>query len=213
MKKKNFFRHFVETLQARSLLGMLLLAPMGASAQVTIGSGDIPKTTLDIIGDTLNVHGEGFRLIDGNQAPNKVLTCQENGVGTWQNLQLPKGTDLEPYTAEDGWTITSQSLVYYGNLVTVRARFQRTGAPVTSTPSGGLIIGYIKSEYAPFENANVSSICPIMNSVATIIDNPGIVSSCLGDASLRLYFPTRMSITVNTDEIVFITLTFIHTPL
>ena len=88
MKKKNFFRHFVETLPARFLLATMLLAPMGASAQVTIGSGDLPQATLDIIGDTATVHGEAFRLIDGNQKAGKVLTCQENGVGTWKEPLL-----------------------------------------------------------------------------------------------------------------------------
>jgi len=86
MKKTNFFRHFVETLQARSLLGMLLLAPLGASAQVTIGSGALPQATLDIVGTypTDADKGKAFRLDDGNQAPGKVLTCQDNGIGTWK---------------------------------------------------------------------------------------------------------------------------------
>jgi len=90
MKKTNFFRHFVETLSARSLLGMLLLAPMGASAQVTIGSGDLPQATLDIIRHNPSETGKAFRLDDGNQAPGKILTCGENGVGTWQYAALPR---------------------------------------------------------------------------------------------------------------------------
>ena len=76
MKKNVFLK--------RLLLAAVLFAPTGANAQVTIGSGDLPQATLDIIGDTATVHSEAFRLIDGNQAPGKVLTCQENGVGTWQ---------------------------------------------------------------------------------------------------------------------------------
>ena len=73
------------------LLAAMLLAPLGASAQVTIGSGDLPQATLDIIGDTATVHGEAFRLIDGNQADGKVLMCHENGIGTWEDLFI--GTD------------------------------------------------------------------------------------------------------------------------
>ena len=76
MKKNVFLK--------RLLLAAMMSAPFGLSAQVTIGSGDLPQATLDIIGDTVTVHGEGFRLIDGNQAPGKVLTCQENGIGSWQ---------------------------------------------------------------------------------------------------------------------------------
>ena len=67
------------------LAAMVFLAPTGASAQVTIGSNIPPEATLDIIGDTANVHGQAFRLIDGNQAPGRVLTCGGNGIGTWQN--------------------------------------------------------------------------------------------------------------------------------
>ena len=90
MKKTNFFRHFVETLPATSLLGMLLLAPMGASAQVTIGSDALPQATLDVVGTypTAADKGKAFRLDDGNQAPGKVLICQDNGVGTWQNFAM-----------------------------------------------------------------------------------------------------------------------------
>ena len=60
MKKLSFLKCFVETLpsaseslvktlRATSLLGMMLLAPMGATAQVTIGSGDLPQATLDVV--------------------------------------------------------------------------------------------------------------------------------------------------------------------
>ena len=60
MKKLSFLKCFVETLpvaseslvktlRATSLLGMMVLAPMGASAQVTIGSGDLPAATLDVV--------------------------------------------------------------------------------------------------------------------------------------------------------------------
>ena len=323
MKKNVFFR--------RMLLSAMLLAPMDASAQVTIGSSGLPQATLDVVASktdgstaegiiaprltlaqlkaadaryldaqtgaivyvtdatggttakTANVTAAGYYYFDGTvwqkmggmvaadmpdavtadngltENPNnniqlggtltknttidlgtfslthsgtgktvistplqynnsgasagagKVLTSDASGNATWQDPRIPIGTDPTPYTAEDGWTITSQNLTYYGNLVTVRARFLRTGAAVTSTPSAGLLIGHIKSEYAPFPNANVSCISPIMESQYGIfIDNPGIIASCLTDTTLRLYFPTRMSITVNTNEIVFITLTFIH---
>ena len=129
MKKLSFLKCFVETLpvaseslvktlRATSLLGMMLLAPMGASAQVTIGSDALPQATLDIIGDTLTAHGEAFRLIDGNQAPGKVLTCQENGVGTWEYpvyeirgvrgeaIDFPLRNDLSGFMKQSGAYIT-----------------------------------------------------------------------------------------------------------
>ena len=60
MKKLSFLKCFVETLpvaseslvktlRATSLLGMMVLAPIGATAQVTIGSGDLPAATLDVV--------------------------------------------------------------------------------------------------------------------------------------------------------------------
>jgi len=60
MKKLSFLKCFVETLSsafeslvktlpATSLLGMMLLAPMGATAQVTVGSSDLPQATLDVV--------------------------------------------------------------------------------------------------------------------------------------------------------------------
>jgi len=78
--KSNFF--------TKLCLAAMLFAPMSASAQVTIGSKTLPQTTLDIIGDTATVHGQAFRLIDGNQSSGKVLTAGEDGVGTWQDVAL-----------------------------------------------------------------------------------------------------------------------------
>ena len=65
---------------------LLLCALVIAKAQVTIGSGALPQATLDIVCSYSNdsEKGKAFRLDDGNQAPGKVLTCAENGVGSWQ---------------------------------------------------------------------------------------------------------------------------------
>ena len=99
MKKLSFLKCFVETLpvaseslvktlRATSLLGMMVLAPIGASAQVTIGSGALPQATLDIVGNPSET-GKAFRLDDGNQADGKVLTATgDNGIGTWKPIAL-----------------------------------------------------------------------------------------------------------------------------
>ena len=75
---------------------LLLCALVIAKAQVTIGSGTLPQATLDIVGSYSNdsEKGKAFRLDDGNQAPGKVLTCGENGVGSWQlsTVSLITGT-------------------------------------------------------------------------------------------------------------------------
>ena len=60
MKKLSFLKCFVETLpvaseslvktlRATSLLGMMVLAPIGATAQVTVGAGTLPAATLDVV--------------------------------------------------------------------------------------------------------------------------------------------------------------------
>jgi hypothetical protein len=59
------------------------------SAQVTIGADNAPQATLDVIGDTANVHGNAFRLIDGNQRINYVLTSDADGKGTWKPTTIP----------------------------------------------------------------------------------------------------------------------------
>ena len=122
MKKTNFFRHFVETLPARFLLATMLLAPMGASAQVTIGSGALPQATLDIVGTypTDADKGKAFRLDDGNQAPGKILTCGENGVGTWQlsTVSLIQGT-WDDVNANEPLSTSKDAPTYTGLSVTL----------------------------------------------------------------------------------------------
>ena len=88
MKKNVFFRQRLLSAAEVLLLAAMMSAPFTVSAQVTIGSGDLPQATLDIIRHNPSETGKAFRLDDGNQAPGKVLTCGENGVGTWQ----PSGT-------------------------------------------------------------------------------------------------------------------------
>ena len=157
MKKLSFLKCFVETLlsaseslvktlRATSLLGMMVLAPMGATAQVTIGSGDLPQATLDIIGDTLNVHGEAFRLIDGNQALGKILTCQENGIGTWQpnciegkfdgsQLFIPFADNTDRFIQYAGASITlppGKWVVISGTLLTLISDISALNSAITA---------------------------------------------------------------------------------
>jgi len=93
MKKKNFF--------SKLLIATMMGVPFMANAQVTIGSSDIPQATLDIRGNP-NETGKAFRLTDGNQAPGKVLTAGENGIGTWQNsgITILQSTMPQPETAK-----------------------------------------------------------------------------------------------------------------
>jgi hypothetical protein len=66
----------------------LLCEQTGVFAQVTIGSGADPQTTLDIIGDTATVKGMGFRLIDGNQGAGRFLVSDANGIGAWTQAEI-----------------------------------------------------------------------------------------------------------------------------
>jgi len=77
MKKYNFFKTAI-------IISLLVNgAAFNANAQVTIGANEPPQATLDIIGDTANVKGNGFRLIDGNEGKGKILVSNADGVGTW----------------------------------------------------------------------------------------------------------------------------------
>ena len=75
MRTKNFFLTL--------LLTAMISVPAHLGAQVTIGSAEPPQATLDIRGAE-DETGQAFRLVDGNQAPGRVLTAVGNdGMGTW----------------------------------------------------------------------------------------------------------------------------------
>ena len=78
MKTKNYFLTL--------LLAAMMCVPFTASAQVTIGSTELPEAMLDIRAyPEMDERGQGFRLVDGNQASGRVLTAVCNdGFGTWQ---------------------------------------------------------------------------------------------------------------------------------
>ena len=133
------------------LLIAMMCAPLALSAQVTIGSGALPQATLDIVG-AAGETGKAFRLDDGNQAPDKVLTCQENGVGTWQ-VAMPKTQVTEGVlTAADGWQVNTQRFSTYGDVVTMSGRIIRTGSDFTTADANpnGNIIGSITGDYAAY---------------------------------------------------------------
>ena len=120
MKIKNF----IKTAAVCLLLGNTALS----NAQVTIGSRALPQATLDIIGDTLNVHGKGFRLIDGNQSTGKVLTCRENGIGTWEYVALYRIAGTKPPTSHP----PLQFALNYNGIESEYIR--QTGASITLPP-------------------------------------------------------------------------------
>jgi hypothetical protein len=88
--------------RAASLLGMMLFTGFTAAAQTTIGSGDMPQAMLDIVGSYSSdtEKGKAFRLDDGNQAPGKLLTAKDNGIGSWQYYarSVHEGNRLEADT-------------------------------------------------------------------------------------------------------------------
>ena len=76
MKQKNYFLSL--------LLAAMMCVPFTKIAQVTIGSTDLPQAMLDIRAyPEKDERGQGFRLIDGNEFPGRVLTAGEDGIGTW----------------------------------------------------------------------------------------------------------------------------------
>ncbi|MDR1652082.1 MAG: hypothetical protein LBS01_00250, partial [Prevotellaceae bacterium] len=67
------------------ILGFLaLMSGAVLTAQVGINT-DNPTNTLHIVGDTANVKGQAFRLVDGNEQDSAVLVGDENGAGTWMS--------------------------------------------------------------------------------------------------------------------------------
>ena len=97
------------------LLATMMCVPFTASAQVTIGSTDLPQATLDIRGAEGET-GRAFRLIDGNHnVPGRVLTLGENGIGTWVDVEKVIAgnvgrTDIgDFFIVADGWEIINQA--------------------------------------------------------------------------------------------------------
>jgi len=100
MKKFNVFGKRLLSVAEVLLLATMMGAPLTASAQVTIGSGDLPQATLDIVGAATET-GKAFRMTDGNQADGKVLTVVgDNGIATWKNARLTilQATEPQPTT-------------------------------------------------------------------------------------------------------------------
>jgi len=102
----------------------LFLVPTSTSGQVTIGSSVQPQATLDIIGDTAIVHGQAFRLIDGNESQGRVLTVGENGVATWRYTSLYRVVGVRP-TSEIRFPLISSTSIQY---------HRQTGAHITLPP-------------------------------------------------------------------------------
>jgi hypothetical protein len=123
MKKKTILLGFLAIWCGLSIL----------SAQVTIGK-DVPaQATLDIIGDTANIHGQAFRLIDGNQGSGKIIMSNAGGIGTWTGAQqllsqIPFIDIPQFFEARTGWTILTYGCQRYGRVFQFRLRIQNTTA-------------------------------------------------------------------------------------
>jgi hypothetical protein len=123
MTKKTFLLGFTALWCGLSML----------SAQVTIGKDIAPQTTLDIIGDTANVHGKAFRLIDGNQLNSRVLTSDNNGVGTWKQIITP--VIFGDFSTATGVNLCKDSLISPTSNFFVGDMFRNTGAYI-DLPNG-----------------------------------------------------------------------------
>jgi len=123
MKKKSFL--------ARLFLSATLFAPIGANAQVTIGSNAAPQATLDIIGSP-NEIGRAFRLIDGNESAGKVLTVGENGIGTWRYAALHRIAGVKPPAENIQPSLRFPLAVEAGRIG--NGTFKQTGASITLPP-------------------------------------------------------------------------------
>ena len=117
MKTKNFFLTL--------LLAAMMCVPFTANAQVTIGSTELPEAMLDIRAyPEMPERGQGFRLIDGNEFPGRVLTVGEDGIGTWVSPALHKISGQRAGFIEFPLNYN----------VPDRAAFRQTGASITLPP-------------------------------------------------------------------------------
>lgn len=159
MKKLIFF--------GKLLIATVMGAPFTTSAQVTIGSGDIPQATLDVRGSP-NETGKAFRLIDGNQAPGKVLTVGEDGIATWENIYYtPVGgaivntiIELAPALQAD-WSIDTQRGVRVGSVCQIRIVLQYNGTDAIAVSNnnaseivtGGIMARIIDDDFRPLDTS------------------------------------------------------------
>jgi hypothetical protein len=98
----------------KTFLAAALIAAtvVGINAQVGINT-DAPKTTLDIVQPDQMVKGQGFRLDDGNQVDGKVLTSDDDGIGTWKFAALKLFQGHVQASLNRVVTLTNQLVINY----------------------------------------------------------------------------------------------------
>ena len=86
------------------------------TAQVGINT-ETPKTTLDIVQKDKTTPGQGFRLDDGNEYANYVLTTAADGTATWKPaaITMIKGIKVAgqtqiPLTSDSTWKVCNMSI-------------------------------------------------------------------------------------------------------
>jgi len=158
MKSNKIFKTVIAVLL---LVGSVLF---NLNAQVTIGSNVAPTATLDIISDTVNVKGNGFRLIDGNEANNKVLVSNDNGVGSWQMLHYTSGGNALvdnvvelPIGRQVDWEIRTQKGVRVGSVCQLRLMLRYTGPTILNIEdygisTGDILLYIVHPDFIPLDN-------------------------------------------------------------
>ncbi len=149
----------------------------GATASAKVGIGTTtPSTTLHIV-STAGA-GTGFRLVDGSQGANKVLTSDANGNATWQTPGGGGGS---------GWNLTGNSGTDTANnfigttdakALIFKVNSQKSGY-VSFAPSGNTSFGY-RALVADTGNSNTAYGYKAMEA-----NTSGYVNAAFGNNSLN----------------------------
>ncbi|WP_139422137.1 hypothetical protein [Chryseobacterium mulctrae] len=117
--------------------------------------------------------GAGFQLVDGSQAANKVLTSDDNGVGTWKTVSSGAAsiTGTEPITASTASGVTTVGI--NRNSITEGTSVANTGdafvlsGGIANSIVGGSNVNLTINNTAPLWNANQLQGIPLSNTAPT----------------------------------------------
>lgn len=132
---------------------------------IGIGHTD-PIVKLDIkTGGTTNTPVHGFKLSDGNQAVNKVLYSDSNGVGTWKKLSIFSGQNI---TGAFNWAAyTSIGNTNWNRIaslvITPGSHMIYTKIHILNNASNGNVRTYIGTKDVGLNNTNPQDV-PILGS-------------------------------------------------
>ena len=139
----------------------------------------------------LHVEG-GFRLVDGTQGLNKVLTSDATGNASWQNLTYPQILVVANRTTTYTPNTTSFATLIYNTAATNIGSSYNLGTGTFTAPETGLYEVHVHNSYRSTNNsANMVELQIVVNGVvdlrlATSIQNNNITNTISGSTLVSL---------------------------